>query len=238
MLSIRQQIDKINHDMMNALTQQIETIFTPMINNTNQIHEMLAGQMDRIADFFGTPPVPPRPTPQASNIRLVETPGNGARPENQRQVPDRDEEERIDQNILRMVQHHQNVDQVLRNVQQNPLIGHDNISNVVEQILVQNGLNIGLLRPNFLSPISEYVRKTKLPRGWKVLNFTKFAGKTGESTIEHVARFQSKAGDLSNNENLKSEIFPKFFNKECFYLVYHLASTIPAFLDPIGKTIP
>src|SRR4051812_30767752 len=55
-LSIRQQIDESNHKMVNALTQQMGTVFTPMINNTNQSYEILAGQMARIADFFGAPP--------------------------------------------------------------------------------------------------------------------------------------------------------------------------------------
>ncbi|XP_058749336.1 uncharacterized protein LOC131622295 [Vicia villosa] len=192
MLSIRQQIDESNHDMVNALTQQIGTIFTPMINNTNHSYEMLVGQMARIADFFGTPSIPPRPTPLVSNVRVVETPGNGVRIETQRQVPERDEEEHIDQNIPRVVQRNQDADQVLRHVQQNAHIGHNNISNVVEQILVQNGINVGLHRPNFVSPLSEYVRKTELPRGWKVPKFTKFAGETGESTVEHVARFQTE----------------------------------------------
>ncbi|XP_058725145.1 uncharacterized protein LOC131596500 [Vicia villosa] len=215
-LSIRQQIDESNHDMVNAITQQIGTIFTPMINNTNHSYEMLAGQMARIAEFFGTPPVPPRPIPQVSNVRVVETPGNGVRIETQQQVPERYEEEHIDQNIPRVVQWNQDAHQVLRHVQQNAHIGHNNISNVVEQILVQNGINVGLHRPNFVSPLSEYVRQTELPRGWKVPKFTKFAGETGESTVEHVARFQTEAGDLANNENLKMKYFPTSLTKNAF----------------------
>src|SRR4051812_39992536 len=70
MLSIRQQIDESNHEIVNALTQQMGTLFTPMINNTNQSHEILAGQMARIADFFGAPPQPNLSTPQGSNVRV------------------------------------------------------------------------------------------------------------------------------------------------------------------------
>src|SRR3954468_24381216 len=157
--------------------------------------------MARIEDFFGVPPQPNRPTPQVSNAGVVETTGNG---------------EQIEQNIPRVVQRHQDADQVLRNVQQDVHIGHNNILNVVKQILVQNGINVGLHRPNFVSPLSEYVRQTELPRGWKVPKFTKFAGETGESTVEHIARFQTEAGEIANNENLKMKYFPSSLTKNAF----------------------
>ncbi|XP_058776003.1 uncharacterized protein LOC131650309, partial [Vicia villosa] len=190
-----------NHEMVNALTQQMGTVFTPMINNTNQSYEILAGQMAKIADFFRAPPQPNLSTPQGSNVRVVETTRHG---------------DQIEQEIPRVVQRHQNADQVLRNIQQDVNVGHNNISNVVEQILVQNGINVGLHRPNFVSPLSEYVRQTELPRGWKIPKFTKFAGETGESTVEHIARFQTEAGELANNENLKMKYFPSSLTKNDF----------------------
>ncbi|XP_058724676.1 uncharacterized protein LOC131596119, partial [Vicia villosa] len=190
-----------NHEMVNALTQQMGTVFTPMINNTNQSYEILAGQMARIADFFGAPPQPNLSTPQRSNVRVVETTRHG---------------DQIEQEIPRVVQRHQDADQVLRNIQQDVNVGHNNISNVVEQILVQNGINVALHRPNFVSPLSEYVRQTELPRGWKIPKFTKFAGETGESTVEHIARFQTEAGELANNENLKMKYFPSSLTKNAF----------------------
>ncbi|XP_058763324.1 uncharacterized protein LOC131636746 [Vicia villosa] len=172
--------------------------------------------MSRITYFFGTPPVQPRHTSQVSNVRVVETPGNGDGLCIQRQTTERGEEEHLEQNIPRVVQRNQDAEQVLRNVQQNNFMGNNNISNVVEQILVQNGINVGLHRPNFVSPLSEYIRQTELPRGWKVPKFTKFAGETGESTVEHVARFQTEAGDLANNENLKLKYFPSSLTKSAF----------------------
>src|SRR3954467_11426722 len=198
MLSIRQQMDESNHEMGNALTQQMGTVFTPMINNTNQSYEILAGQMARIADFFGAPPQPNFSTAQVSNTRGAEPLGQG---------------DQIEQEIPRIVQRHQDADHVLRNIQQDVNVGHNNISNVVEQILVQNGINVGLHRPNFVSPLLEYVRKTEFPRGWKVPKFTKFVGETGESIVEHVVRFQTEAGDLANNENLKMKYFPSYLTK-------------------------
>ncbi|XP_058727724.1 uncharacterized protein LOC131599348, partial [Vicia villosa] len=194
-------MDESNHEMVNALTQQMGTVFTPMINNTNQSYEILAGQMARIADFFGAPPQPNLSTVQGSDTRGVEPLEQGYQ---------------MEQEIPRIVQRHQDADHVLRNIQQDVNIGHNNTSNVVEQILVQNGINVGLHRPNFISPLSEYVRKTELPRGWKVPKFTKFAGETGESTVEHIARFQTEAGEIANNENLKMKYFPSSLTKNAF----------------------
>jgi len=57
---------------------------------------------------------------------------------------------------------------------------------LVETIMAQNGLNIGLHRPNFVSSLSEYVLQTELPRGWEIPKITKFAGDTSESTVEHI----------------------------------------------------
>src|SRR4051812_2316267 len=95
------------------------------------------------------PPQPNMSTVQGSNTRGAEPLGQG---------------DQIEKEIPRIVQRHQDADHVLRNIQQEVNVGHNNISNVVEQILVQNGINVGLHRPNFVSPLSEYVRQTELPR--------------------------------------------------------------------------
>lgn len=58
---------------------------------------------------------------------------------------------------------------------------------MVEQILTENGIKIGLHMPYFISALSKYVLQTKLPMGWKIPKFTKFTGDTSESTIEHIA---------------------------------------------------
>jgi len=54
------------------------------------------------------------------------------------------------------------------------LEGQNNIANVVEIPLTQNGFNLGLHRPNIVSPLSEYVAMEELPMGWKIPKFTKF----------------------------------------------------------------
>jgi hypothetical protein len=60
MASLMQQMDESNHAMVNMLTTQIGTMSNPLIQNTNESYQMLAYQMGRIADFFGTPPPRPR----------------------------------------------------------------------------------------------------------------------------------------------------------------------------------
>lgn len=71
---------------------------------------------------------------------------------------------------------------------------------MVKTILAQNGLNIGLHILNFVSAMSEYMLQIELPRGWKILKFTKFSDDTSESTVEHMAHYLTKERDLENNE--------------------------------------
>lgn len=63
MMAMRQQMDESNIELVNTLTQQMGTIFNPFITNTNQTYELLANQIGRIANFFGTLQIPPRLTP-------------------------------------------------------------------------------------------------------------------------------------------------------------------------------
>jgi len=93
---------------------------------------------------------------------------------------------------------------------------HNNIANLVENIMAQNGLNIGLHRPTFVSPLSDLVLQSELPRGYKIPKFTKFAGDTSESSVEHIARYLTKAGDLANDESLRLKYFPNSLTKNAF----------------------
>ncbi|MCH97962.1 hypothetical protein A2U01_0018960, partial [Trifolium medium] len=100
---------------------------------------------------------------------------------------------RIPNHGVTLVHRNQDADEVVRNVQQDNFDGQNNLAHMVETILAQNGLNVGLHRPNFVSALSEYVLQTELPRGWKIPKFTKFAGDTSESTVEHIARYLTEA---------------------------------------------
>ena len=54
-----------------------------------------------------------------------------------------------------LVNMNHDTDEVVRDVQHQNIRAHNNIANFVEIITAQNGLNVGLHRPNFVSPLSE-----------------------------------------------------------------------------------
>ncbi|XP_045831224.1 uncharacterized protein LOC123922561 [Trifolium pratense] len=217
-------MDESNHEMVNTLTSQLGTILNPLINNTNDNYQLLAHQMGRIADFFGTPAMPNQNIQPIRNQEHVQDRGlpiNVGVPVNQ--VPQMVQEEPPEQVVnqvqdpgIVLVNRNQIADEVVRNVQQNNFAQQNNLANLVETILTQNGFNVGLHRPNFVSPLAEYVLQTELPRVWKIPKFTKFAGDTTESTVEHVARFFTEAGNLADNENLRMKYFPNSLTKNAF----------------------
>jgi len=76
--------------------------------------------------------------------------------------------------------------------------------------MTQNGLNIRLHRPNFVSPLSDSRLQYELPK------FTKFPGDTSESTVEHITRYLTEEGDLANDENLRLKYFLNSLTKKSF----------------------
>jgi hypothetical protein len=98
-----------------------------------------------------------------------------------------------------LVNKNQNADEIVRNVQQNNLGGINKLANMVENMLAQNGLNVGLHGPNFVLALSKCVLQTELPRRWKIPKFTKFARDTSESDVEYIAHYLTKEGDIANN---------------------------------------
>lgn len=92
-------------------------------------------------------------------------------------------------------------------------MGENNLGTIVEWIMAQKGVNIGIQMSNYTYPLSEYVLQTEFSRGWIVLKFTKFVGDTNEFTIEHIARYLTEAGDIENNENLSLRCFPSSLKK-------------------------
>jgi hypothetical protein len=68
MMLFRQQMDESNHEMVNLLTQQIGTVFNPLIQTTNQGYQALATQIGRIAYFFTPSQTVYQQIPQIQNI--------------------------------------------------------------------------------------------------------------------------------------------------------------------------
>lgn len=56
-------MDSSNPNMIKMLTQQISTVFNPMIQNTNYSYQLLTHQMDWIVDLFGAPQTLIQPFP-------------------------------------------------------------------------------------------------------------------------------------------------------------------------------
>jgi hypothetical protein len=139
-------MEDCNHEMVNLLTQQIGTLFNPLIQETHnsylafsdqmfnpliqETHNSylaLSHQMGRIADFFGSPPTRNMPAPQNQNPRPVEMPVgrfNNGIPLNQAQqhvvepqIP------RVPKRDPILVQRNQVADQIVRQAQQNNLEG-------------------------------------------------------------------------------------------------------------------
>ncbi|XP_050875746.1 uncharacterized protein LOC127079408 [Lathyrus oleraceus] len=116
-----------------------------------------------------------------------------------------------------MVNRNQNADDIIRQVRYDDVAVNNNLAAIVERIMVRNGVNFGLRRPNYTSPLEEYVLQTDAPLRTKIPKFfTKFAGDTTESTIEHVERYLIEVEDMSNNENLQMKFFPSSLTKNAF----------------------
>ncbi|PNX91687.1 hypothetical protein L195_g047820, partial [Trifolium pratense] len=141
------------------------TVLNPLINNTNDSYQLLAGQMSRIADFFGAPPVrnqPFRPIQNQIPVQHQSMPEYNGYNVSHTNPPVRVREEphvqmgmpHVPNPGVTLVHRNQDADEVVRNVQQDNCDGQNNLANMVETILAQNGLNVGLYRPNFVSAFS------------------------------------------------------------------------------------
>ncbi|XP_050875075.1 uncharacterized protein LOC127078684 [Lathyrus oleraceus] len=226
-------MDASNHGMVGVLAREMNTSFSPLIQNVNrtnndnaQTYQQLSAQMRRIADFLGAPQFSVRHRLNQVIIQEEEPTINQVRPPRQaldervmgarlEQQPVRQEVPEEQPRRVMMVNRDQDADEVIHRVRQENMM-ENNLTTMIERIMAQNGLNTGLRRPNDTSPLSEYVLQTELPRGCKIPKFTKFSRDTSESTIEHIARYMTEARDLANSENLRMKYFPSSLTKNAF----------------------
>ncbi|XP_050898024.1 uncharacterized protein LOC127104928 [Lathyrus oleraceus] len=165
-------MNESNHDMVNTITQQMGTIFNPLIQNTNQSYQQLATQINRIVDFFGAPPAQVRPVVQLQVVRQVRN-ERVALEENMinqgqqfmPQVVEQEMPREVECPPVIMVNQNHDADQVVHQVQQGNILGENNLATIVERVMDQNGVNMSLQRPNYTYPLSEYMLQTELPRG-------------------------------------------------------------------------
>ncbi|XP_050877581.1 uncharacterized protein LOC127081360 [Lathyrus oleraceus] len=115
-----------------------------------------------------------------------------------------------------MVNRNQNADDIIRQVRHDDVAVDNNLAAIIKRIMVRNGINFGLRRTNYTSPLLEYILQAEAPPRTKIPKFTKFSGDITESTVEHVARYLIKAGDMSNNESLRIKQIPISLTKNAF----------------------
>lgn len=111
---------------------------------------------------------------------------------------------------------HQDADELIQRIRCDDMAANNNLTTMVERIMVRNGVDVGLHRPNYMSRLSEHVLQAESPPRWKVPKFTKFSRDTSESTVEHVARYFIEAGEIPNNESLRIKYFPSSLMKNAF----------------------
>ncbi|KEH19579.1 hypothetical protein MTR_8g464250 [Medicago truncatula] len=181
--TLRQKMEETNHEMVNLVTQQVGTVINPLIRDTNNSYQAISLQMERISNFLGAPPVRITPVPQNVD-QVLENQAHEVQPE----IP----EELVRAPII--VNRHQNAYQVVMQARRNNYEGQNNIANVVEALLAQNGFNMGLHRPNFVSALSEYVLEIDLPRNTKIPKFTKFAGEILKSPSSLILKKGERFG--------------------------------------------
>lgn len=163
-------MDESNHEMLRMLSQQMGTIFNPLIQNTTQTNQQMTTQMTRIADFFGVSQAPrhlrrehllenqgatleedPTINQFQQNACMVDVTNQVVRVEPPRveQLVPIEREPRV-----LMVNRNKDADEVIRQVQHNDLAMDNNLAAMVERIMARNGVNAGLHRPNYMSPLS------------------------------------------------------------------------------------
>jgi hypothetical protein len=60
----------------------------------------------------------------------------------------------------------------------------------------------------YQKPYPDYYNQLPYPRGYRVLEFAKFSGEDGKTTLEHVGQFILQYGEASANDALKLIMFP------------------------------
>ena len=88
---------------------------------------------------------------------------------------------------------------------------------MIELALNRDDFELGNAQPPyFVSAFPDYILQSELPRGYKVLRFSKFSAELEESTVEHATHFQIECGDLVIDEFLKMKYFPSSLTKNAF----------------------
>ncbi|XP_050896814.1 uncharacterized protein LOC127103605 [Lathyrus oleraceus] len=207
-VALRQQMDDSNHELVNMLTNQMGTIFNPVIQESAETNRQVANQLTCLCNFLGASArqmaqVVRQTIPVQVEIQAVEDEtfheGQILRPQQNQGV----KSGVAGRNQMVLVNRHQDADQIVYQCRQEYLAAENNLTTIVERIMAGNGMSATLQRPLYASPLAEFILQTEAPRGMKVPKYTKFGGESDESTIEHIARYLTESGDLAHNECLR-----------------------------------
>ncbi|XP_058788296.1 uncharacterized protein LOC131662505 [Vicia villosa] len=219
---LRQQMDDNNHELVNMLTNQMGTVFNPIVQELTESNRQVVDLLTRLCNYLGAPQTTGRQPPQAHRQVVVHTPTED----------DSLDEETVPQNQIPMwrpnqggvrgrqqvvmVGRQQDADQFVEQYQQEEVAMENNLTTTIERIMARNKMNTPLEKPTYSSPLVEYIVQTENPRGWKIPKYTKFGGETGESKVENIARYPTESGDMANNESLRVKHFPSSLTKAIF----------------------
>ncbi|KAM1980459.1 hypothetical protein ACFX15_037071 [Malus domestica] len=67
------------------------------------------------------------------------------------------------------------------------------------QRIIDSAMKKGPKYPKFIHPYPAYVEQVEYPRGFKIPDFSLFAGESSLSSLEHVARFTAQCGDVNSD---------------------------------------
>ena len=67
------------------------------------------------------------------------------------------------------------------------------------QRMIDSALKKGPKFPKFIHPYPAYVEQFEYPKGFKIPDFSLFAGESSLSSLEHVARFTAQCGDVKSD---------------------------------------
>ncbi|XP_050919279.1 uncharacterized protein LOC127136800 [Lathyrus oleraceus] len=234
---LRQQMDDSNHELVNMLTNQMGTVFNPVIQESAETNRQVANQLTHLCNFLGAPArqmaqVVRQTIPVQVELRAAEDEtvheGQILRPQQNQGV----ESGVAGRNQMVLVNQHRDTDQISDQHQQEDLEVENNLTTIVERIMARNGMSSTLQRPLYASPLAEFILQIEAPRGMKVPKYTKFGGESGESTIEHIARYLTESEDLAHNECLRVINFPSSLTKAAFTWFTSLA---PSSIDSWAK---
>ncbi|XP_050897107.1 uncharacterized protein LOC127103915 [Lathyrus oleraceus] len=183
---LRQQMDDSNHELLNILTNQMGTVFNPVIQESAETNRQVANQLTRLCNFLGAP------ARQMAQVVRQTVPI-------QMEIGAAEDETVHEEQVLRP-QQNQGVESGVAG----------------QRIMARNGMSATLQRPIYASPLAEFILQTEAPRGMKVPKYTKFGGESSESIIEHIARYLTQTGDLAHNECLRVKNFSSSLTKVAF----------------------